>query len=137
MTHEETVQLARYVKACCPQQQIDDYTPNAWYDLLGHLELAECREAAASVARRKPFVAPSEIIREVADARSFNEPHSNACRSNDHGDCRSSWCGCACHPENVRGITTARGGDPLQLGRGFDKPDSPWGDIDMGGGRES
>ena len=58
MTHAETVLLTRYVKACCPQQAIDEYTPDAWHDLLGDLALADCRAAAAAVAKRQPFVAP-------------------------------------------------------------------------------
>jgi hypothetical protein len=69
MTPEETVLLTRYVKACCPQQAIDRYTPDAWHDLLGEFDAAECRAAAAAVARRQPFVAPSEIIAEVERER--------------------------------------------------------------------
>lgn len=65
MTHEETVLLTRYVKACCPQQAIDKYTPVAWHDLLGHLGIDDCRAAVAAVASRQPFVAPAEIIAEV------------------------------------------------------------------------
>lgn len=60
--------LTRYVKACCPQQAIDEYTPDAWHDLLGNLGLADCRAAVAAVAKRQPFVAPAEIIAEVKRA---------------------------------------------------------------------
>jgi hypothetical protein len=69
MTHAETVALARYVKACCPQQAIDEYTPDAWHDLLGDLTLADARAAAREVARRQPFVAPAEIRAEVRRIR--------------------------------------------------------------------
>ena len=69
MTPSETVLLARYVKACCPQQAIDDYTPDAWHDLIGDLPAADCREAAAAVARRQPFVSPAEIRTEVRRIR--------------------------------------------------------------------
>ena len=65
MTPEETLVLARYVKACCPQQAMDTYTPEAWHDLLDDLTLADCREAVREVAKRQPFVAPSEIRAEV------------------------------------------------------------------------
>jgi hypothetical protein len=68
MTHEETVILVRYVRACCPQQAMDEFTPDAWHDLLGGLSLRECREAVAVVARRQPFVAPAEVIAEVRRA---------------------------------------------------------------------
>lgn len=69
MTSEETVILVRYVKACCPQQQIDAYTPDAWHDLLGDLHLTDARHAVAAVARRQPFVAPAEIRAEVRRIR--------------------------------------------------------------------
>lgn len=69
MTPTETVMLTRYVAACCPQQAIDDYTPDAWYDLLGDLDAADCRQAAATVARRQPFVSPAEIRAEVRRVR--------------------------------------------------------------------
>jgi len=69
MTPHETLLLARYVKACCPQQAIDKYTPEAWHDLLGDLSLADCRAAVAAVAKVKPFCAPSEIRAEVQRIR--------------------------------------------------------------------
>lgn len=69
MTPREAVLLVRYVKACCPQQQIDEYTPDAWHDLLGDLNLDDCREAARLVAQRQPFVSPSEIRAEVQRIR--------------------------------------------------------------------
>ena len=51
MTPEEVVVLARYVRALCPQQKFDEYTPDAWHDLLGDLSLADCRQAAETLAR--------------------------------------------------------------------------------------
>lgn len=69
MTPRETVLLCRYVKACCPQQAFDEYTPDAWQDLLGDLTLADCREAVRNVAGRQPFVAPAEIRTEVRRLR--------------------------------------------------------------------
>ena len=69
MTPEETLVLTRYVKACCPQQAIDKYTPDAWHDLLGDLSLEDCRAAVVTVAKRQPFVAPAEIRAEVRRIR--------------------------------------------------------------------
>jgi hypothetical protein len=69
MTPKETVLLAAYVRACCPQQAMGEYTPDAWHDLLGDLPLDDCRAAAAAVARRQPFVSPSEIRAEVKRIR--------------------------------------------------------------------
>ena len=65
MTPSETVILTRYVKALCPQQAIDEYTPDAWHDVLGGLTLTQARTAAANVASKQPFVAPSEILAEA------------------------------------------------------------------------
>ena len=69
MTPKETVLLTRYVKACCPQQQMDEYTSDAWHDLLGDLPLADCKAAVADIAKRQPFVAASDIRAEVTRMR--------------------------------------------------------------------
>ena len=69
MTPIEATNLARYVKACCPQQVIDDYTYDAWHDLLGDLSLEDCRMAVQTVANQQPFCAPSEIRAEVRRIR--------------------------------------------------------------------
>jgi hypothetical protein len=49
---------------------MDEYTPDAWCDLLGDLDLADCRTAVRNVAGRQPFVAPAEIRAEVRRIRS-------------------------------------------------------------------
>ncbi|SFY52098.1 zinc finger domain-containing protein [Streptomyces sp. F-1] len=69
MTPDETVVLARYVRALCPQQKFDEYTPDAWHDVLGDLPLDAARTAAAAVARRQPFVSPAEIRGEYLTQR--------------------------------------------------------------------
>ncbi|MGW6395433.1 hypothetical protein ACWFR1_34195 [Streptomyces sp. NPDC055103] len=69
MTDEETVILVGYVRALCPQQKFDEYSPDAWYDVLNDYSLDEAKTAAAAVARRQPFVAPGEIATEVRRAR--------------------------------------------------------------------
>lgn len=69
MTPDETVVLARYVRALCPQQKFDEYTPDAWHDVLGDFALADARSAAAAVARKQPFVSPAEIIDEIRKQR--------------------------------------------------------------------
>ncbi|REF00269.1 zinc finger domain-containing protein [Thermomonospora umbrina] len=69
MNHEEAVVLVRYVRACCPQQAIDEYTPDAWHDLLGDLDIDACRAAVVTIVRRQPFVAPAEIRAEVRRVR--------------------------------------------------------------------
>lgn len=70
MNNQEAVGLTRVVKAACPQQAIDKYTPDAWFDLLEDLDFADCRAAVVSLGKRQPFIAPSEIRAEVARVRS-------------------------------------------------------------------
>jgi hypothetical protein len=77
VTEEEALVLTRYVKACCPQQAIDKYTPDAWYRLLGDLEYADCELAVDAVAKRQPFVAAAEIraeVRKIRDDRLARTP---------------------------------------------------------------
>jgi hypothetical protein len=69
VNHTEAVILCRYVKALCPQQKFDEYTPDAWYELLGDYLLNDCKDAARTVGQRQPFIAPSEIITEVRRIR--------------------------------------------------------------------
>jgi hypothetical protein len=129
VTREECVNLTRYVGEICPQQKIGNLTGLAWHDVIGHLDFAEAKKAAAAISARQPFVAPSEIIAEVAAARSVYRPHSNACRAKDHGDCRVTWCSCTCHPDAVAALTSQeaprpalskaqRDSGPRQLGMG-------------------
>jgi hypothetical protein len=108
VTREECVKLAGYVGDLCPQQRIGKATGLVWHDVLGHLDYAECRSAAAMVAARQPFVSPSEIIAEIADARSSEQPHSEACRGSDCRNCRYGWCMCVCHPRAVRTLAGPR-----------------------------
>lgn len=69
MNPKETVLLTRYVKALCPQQKVDEYTPDAWHDVLADFALADARTAAAAVARKQPFVSPAEIVTEIRKQR--------------------------------------------------------------------
>ena len=64
--------LIRYIRACCPQQAIDEYTADAWHDVLSlepWLTLAEARRAVAEIKRRQPFADISEIIAQAKAAR--------------------------------------------------------------------
>lgn len=69
MNEEETVVLARYVRALCPGQKFDEYTADSWHDVLADFALVDARAAAASVARKQPFVSPAEIIAEIRKQR--------------------------------------------------------------------
>jgi hypothetical protein len=69
MKDTETVLLTRYVKACCPQQHFDSYTPDAWHKLLGDLQFADCEAAVTELAKSQPFIAPCDIRAEVKRVR--------------------------------------------------------------------
>lgn len=69
MNREQTVIFTRLVKATCPQQAIDKYTPDAWYPLLDDLDFGDCQAAMIAIGRRQPFMAPAEIRSEVARIR--------------------------------------------------------------------
>ncbi|AJT67421.1 hypothetical protein T261_5805 [Streptomyces lydicus] len=70
MSPEETVMLAAYVHAQCPQQRFDEYTPDAWHDVLHPYTLAEARIAVATrISAGHAFVAVGEIITEIRRAR--------------------------------------------------------------------
>lgn len=69
MTAAEAVMLCRFAKACCPQQQFDEYTPDAWHELLGDLRFEDCKDAVVAVTKRQPFCAPAEIRAEVKRLR--------------------------------------------------------------------
>jgi len=69
MKDTETVLLTRYVKACCPQQHFDSYTPDAWHKLLGDLLFADCEAAVTELAKSQPFIAPCDIRAEVKRVR--------------------------------------------------------------------
>lgn len=112
MTPREIGMLLAYVAGACPSQKMNDLTPDAWHDILGHLEYPECRAAVRAVGARQPFISPSEIIAEVAAQRSPEQPHSNACRGHDHRNCAMTWCMCACHPRAVQKLAGPPPYDP-------------------------
>jgi len=122
MNKRETGKLIAYVIGACPQQQINELNPDAWHDILGHLGYEECREAARAVAARQAFVAPSEIIAEIADRRCAEMPQSNACRGGDCGGCRRSWCSHSCHPKAVAAIAGPQPAAPQAVQRGGAEP---------------
>ena len=69
MTQQEWVILFRYVRAMFPQQKFDEYTPEAWYDVLGEYGGNETRAAIAACAAEKPFVSPAEIVAAIRNRR--------------------------------------------------------------------
>lgn len=69
MNAQEATLLCRYVRACCPQQAIDEYTPAAWADLLGDIHLEDAKVAVRNVVAKQTFIAVAEIRAEVRRIR--------------------------------------------------------------------
>ncbi len=69
MNNAEATALCRLVQAYCPQQRIDEFTPDAWAEVLADVRFIDAKAALVAVVRRQPFVAPAEIIAEVRRIR--------------------------------------------------------------------
>ena len=72
MNRDEALGLCRYVKACCPQQAIDEYTPDAWADHLADYPYADAKQAARTLTAKQPFVTIAEllaVVRHIRDKR--------------------------------------------------------------------
>ncbi|WP_262702002.1 MULTISPECIES: zinc finger domain-containing protein [Streptomyces] len=69
MTEEEVIHLAKYVAALCPAQRFNEFTPDAWIDVLSPYNATDARTAVVAIARRQPFISPAEIIAEIQDMR--------------------------------------------------------------------
>ena len=75
MIKTEAAALCRYLQACCPQQKFDQFTSDAWFDLLADMPFGLAKLAAQRVASRQPFVSPSEIIATAKAMRKAVAPH--------------------------------------------------------------
>lgn len=76
MNPAETIKLCRLVKAVCPSQMIDTYTPDAWQLILGHLDYDDAKQAVAELAGtplepgQSRYIDPGHIIARVKRIRS-------------------------------------------------------------------
>lgn len=69
MNAQEVTMLGRAVAAICPAQKWDDFTPDAWRELLGDLAYDDARAAVFTLGRAQPFIAPCDIRKEVKRIR--------------------------------------------------------------------
>jgi hypothetical protein len=65
----ETVQIVRLIRALCPAQHIDEYSADAWHEVIGDLDFRAARDAVIAVKHGQPFVDPSDIVRRVRGGR--------------------------------------------------------------------
>jgi len=66
---DEALALCRYVKACCPQQAIDEYTPLAWAEHLADIPYVDAKEACRQITAKQPFVTIAEVLAVVKSMR--------------------------------------------------------------------
>jgi hypothetical protein len=71
MNRADALKLCRYVHAATPAQKLEEYTPQAWADILEDLPCGfdEARAAVVAIKRRQVFVDCSDIIAEVRAMR--------------------------------------------------------------------
>lgn len=76
MNRSEALALLRMVKAVCPSQQIDQYTPDAWHMALDDITPADALAAVRKLSRRElepgqsNYIEPGHIRGEVRKIRS-------------------------------------------------------------------
>lgn len=65
MNETQMAILVRDVKALCPAQKFDEYTPDAWLEVIGDLDYDDAHAAIVALGRQQPFIGPSDIATEV------------------------------------------------------------------------
>ena len=75
MNRTEAVQLARLVKALCPAQALDQYTPDAWALVLGAVDYEDAKAAVVHLGSvelepgKARYIEPGHIVAEVRRIR--------------------------------------------------------------------
>lgn len=79
MKHTDIVALVAYVSQLVPAQKIDEYTADAWADVLGPVQadMDMARRAVARIASRQTWVSPADIkgeLHSMLPARAHGDP---------------------------------------------------------------
>jgi len=69
MNRAEVVTLCRMVRAYCPAQAMDEFTPDAWFDVLAGVGAEDALNAVKHLARSQSFIAPNEVRARVVYVR--------------------------------------------------------------------
>jgi hypothetical protein len=64
---DEWVAVYHYIQAMFPQQRFDEFTPDAWYEVLGEYDMYTVKTAVNVHAAKRPFISPAEIIAAIRD----------------------------------------------------------------------
>lgn len=65
MTPEQALGICRLVKAACPAQKFDEYTPDVWAPMLADVDFDQAQKAIVEIGKRQPWIGPSDIVSEV------------------------------------------------------------------------
>lgn len=69
MNELELAKLIRFVKALCPAQKFDEYTPDAWELILGDMPFDDAKDALKKLGGELRFISPADIAQEVRRVR--------------------------------------------------------------------
>lgn len=69
MNITETILLLRKIKAYKPAQQMDEYTPDAWAEILEHVGYADASEAVKQLAGEIAFIGCDDVAKRVRHLR--------------------------------------------------------------------
>jgi hypothetical protein len=76
MNLPEVHRLCRIIGELAPAQKFTEDTPVMWEAVLADVTLADALEALKAIAKRQPFIAPSDICAEVGAMRRARLQHS-------------------------------------------------------------
>lgn len=65
MEPNELELITRGIKALCPAQKWDEYTPDVWLQVLRKVKYAEAAAAVERLGARQPWIGPSDISKDV------------------------------------------------------------------------
>jgi hypothetical protein len=63
------VHLVRAIQATCPSQDIDDYTPDAWYPAVADMDFEDCLAAVGALSKWLRYIAVCDVVEEVEAIR--------------------------------------------------------------------
>lgn len=69
LSESEAVALCRYAKAMWPHMAVDEFTPDAWGEVLAEFRAEDCKQAILNLAKRENFVSVGAIYGEVKRIR--------------------------------------------------------------------
>lgn len=98
MNPEEIATIIGMVKALCPAQRVDEFTPDAWELVLEDYPFKDAKAALKKLGGQLRFIAPSDIAQEIRRVRNLR-----AGQYQDYEDTLPDW-----DPDDVPGYLRAQ-----------------------------